>query len=65
MVLSLFDYGTYWCIILQERLGFDNQIAALEKAIKTRRKDLNDLESMYTDSQLARDMAKVHSRPVV
>lgn len=48
------------CVLPQERLGFDNQIAALEKAIKTRKKDLKELESMYTDAQLARDMAKVH-----
>lgn len=47
-------------LFMQERLGFDNQIAALEKAIKTRRKDLKDLESMYTDAQLAKDMAKVY-----
>lgn len=43
----------------QERLGFDNELAALEKAIKVRQKDLRDLQSMYVDAQLSRDMAKV------
>ena len=40
-------------------MGFDNEIAALERAIKLRKKDLTDLESMCTDAQLAREMAKV------
>jgi hypothetical protein len=40
-------------------LEFDNKIADLEKAIKARRKDLKELESMYCDAQLARDNAKV------
>ena len=44
---------------MQERLGFDNDIAALEKAIKKRRKDFRELESMLSDAQLSRDMAKV------
>ena len=48
----------------QERLGFDNEIAALEKAIKKRRKDLQELESMYNDAQHSRDMAKVSSSPL-
>ena len=50
-------------IILQklqeERLGFDNEIATLEKGIKQRRSDFKDLESMCNDAQLSRDMAKV------
>lgn len=49
---------------MQERLGFDNEIAALEKAIKKRRKDLQELESMYNDAQHSRDMAKVSSSPL-
>lgn len=44
----------------QECLGFDNAIAALEKGISGRKAQLQDLESMYNDAQLARDMAKVH-----
>ena len=40
-------------------MEFDNKIADLEKAIKARRKDLKELESMYCDAQLARDNAKV------
>ena len=44
---------------MQERLGFDNDIAALEKAIKKRRKDFRELESMLSDAQLSRGMAKV------
>ena len=44
-------------------MGFDNEIAALEKAIKLRQKDLTDLESMCSDAQLARDMAKVRETP--
>lgn len=50
-------------IILQklqeERLGFDNEIATLEKAIKQRRSDFTDLDGMCNDAQLSRDMAKV------
>ena len=50
-------------IILQklqeERLGFDNEIATLEKAIKQRRSDFKDLDGMCNDAQLSRDMAKV------
>lgn len=42
----------------EERLHFDNQIAALEKAIKQRQKDLKDLQSMCNDAQMARDIAK-------
>ncbi|XP_064395156.1 outer dynein arm-docking complex subunit 3-like isoform X2 [Halichondria panicea] len=42
----------------EERLGFDREIADLEKAIKTRSKDLKELENMCNDAQLARDMAK-------
>ena len=40
-------------------MEFDNKIADLEKAIKARKKDLKELESMYCDAQLARDNAKV------
>lgn len=47
------------CHVLQEHMGFDNEIAALDKAIKLRKRDLSDLENMCTDAQLARDMAKV------
>lgn len=43
-------------------MGFDNEMEALEKAIKMRKKDLSDLESMCTDAQLARDMAKVSEK---
>lgn len=46
-------------------MGFDNEIAALEKAIKLRKRDLSDLENMCTDAQLARDMAKVKYWPEV
>lgn len=45
----------------QECLGFDNAIAALEKGISGRKGQLQDLESMCNDAQLARDMAKVHA----
>lgn len=44
--------------ITQERLEFDNQIAELEKAIKTRRRDFKELQSMSSDAQMARDMAR-------
>ncbi len=44
-------------------MGFDNEMAALEKAIKLRGKDLSDLESMCSDAQLAREMAKVIQSP--
>ena len=40
-------------------MEFDNKIADLEKAIKSRKKDLKELESMYCDAQIARDNAKV------
>jgi hypothetical protein len=46
-------------ICTQEHLNFDNEIAALGEAIKLRKHDLSDLESMCTDAQLARDMSKV------
>lgn len=44
---------------MQERLGFDNEIAALEKAIKTRRRDLRELETVCSDAQLSLEMSKV------
>ena len=47
------------CGCVQECLGFDNAIAALEKGIANRKSQLEDLESMCNDAQLARDMAKV------
>lgn len=43
----------------QECLEFDNEIASLEKAIASRRAQLQELESMCSDAQLAREMAKV------
>lgn len=43
----------------EECLGFDNAIAALEKGISGRKTQLEDLESMCNDAQLARDMAKL------
>ena len=43
----------------QERLEFDNELAGVEKNIKKRRSDLRELQSMFTDAQLSRDMAKV------
>jgi len=46
--------------IFQERLEFDNQIDALEKNIRQRRKNLKDLTIMCNDAQIARDMAKVN-----
>ena len=47
------------CVLLQECLGFDNAIAAVEKGIANRKLQLGDLESMCNDAQLARDMSKV------
>ena len=46
-------------------MEFDNKIADLEKAIKARKKDLKELESMYCDAQLARDTAKVKSERLI
>eukprot|EP00049_Salpingoeca_infusionum_P018250 m.356401 g.356401 ORF g.356401 m.356401 type:complete len:507 (+) comp17535_c0_seq1:264-1784(+) len=42
----------------QDRLQFDNTIAALEKALKQRREDVVGLESMCTDACAARDHAR-------
>lgn len=52
----IFEYNK---LTLQERLGFDNELTALEKAIDKRKKDLKDLESMCADAQQARDLVKV------
>ena len=46
-------------LCLQERLGFDNELTALEKAIAKRKKDLKELEGMCADAQQARDLVKV------
>ena len=40
-------------------MGFDNEIAAIEGSIRFKNKELYDLESMCSDAQMARDMAKV------
>lgn len=44
---------------MQERLNFDNEITALEGAIRIRKKNLTELQSMYGSAEDAREMAKV------
>eukprot|EP00118_Oscarella_pearsei_P002609 m.11020 g.11020 ORF g.11020 m.11020 type:complete len:554 (+) comp22903_c0_seq1:22-1683(+) len=44
--------------MLEERLDFDNRIAALEREIKGRLKTVKELQGMYNDAQLAKDHTK-------
>jgi len=42
----------------EERIGFDNQIAAIERTLKAKEKDLEELVLMSHDAQHAKEVAK-------
>lgn len=47
-------------ILHQERLNYDNEVTALENAIRVRKKNLGELNTMYETAEDAREMAKVN-----
>ena len=42
----------------EERIGFDNQLAAIERTLKAKEKDLEELVLMSHDAQHAKEVAK-------
>jgi chromosome segregation ATPase len=42
----------------EERIGFDNQLAAIERTLKAKEKDLEELVLMSLDAQHAKEVAK-------
>ncbi len=42
----------------EERIGFDNQLAAIERTLRAKEKDLEELVLMSHDAQHAKEMAK-------
>ena len=44
--------------IKEERIGFDNQLAAIERTLRAKEKDLEELVLMSHDAQHAKEMAK-------
>eukprot|EP00128_Syssomonas_multiformis_P001017 Colp12_sorted_trinity150504_noHs@3223 len=51
-------YETLVRRLQEERLAFDNQLAVVEGAIKSKRKDMQSVEEMARDAYAARDLAK-------
>jgi hypothetical protein len=55
-------YDSIIKILQDERIRFDLQLQTFEKTLKVKRQDLEELEAMAQDAELARDNARTEFR---